>query len=208
MPFITEEIWHRVPKEDSLGQHPIDETKPQSLIVARYPEVTDGRPDSEAEAAMAVLQEFVVSVRTIRSEHGLPRAQEIECHFHADDAKRAFVLEGEKHLIEALTVSTLHHATVEKLDDPHQHFKNAAMFVNPGLRAVVPNVIDPERERERLEREIMKIDKDLLIMEKKLGNAGFVDRAPPAVVEKARADVARFQEEKAQLKSALSSLGA
>lgn len=207
MPFITEEIWHRVPKEDSLGIHPVDETKPQSLIVARYPEVSDGRPDAEAEAAMAVLQEFVVSIRTIRAEHNLSRSRPIDVHFHAEDAKRAFVLEGEKRLIEALTASTLHYVSAETLNDPHGNFKNAAVFVNAGLRAVVPDVIDPARERDRLERELKKLDKDLTLMEKKLGNASFVDRAPPAVVEKARADVARFQEEKAQLQSALEALG-
>ncbi|MEM9865721.1 MAG: valine--tRNA ligase, partial [Myxococcota bacterium] len=117
MPFVTEEIWRQVPRDDALGTHPVDAEKPRSLIVARYPE-QDGRRDEEAEQAMAVLQEFVVSARTIRAEHDLPRARTIEIHFLAEDAKRAFVLEGEKALIESLAGATLVVSDAEKMASP------------------------------------------------------------------------------------------
>ena len=70
------------------------------------------------------------------------------------------------------------------------------------MRAVVPNVIDPAKERERLERELKKLDKELGKLEKKLANPKFVEKAPAEVVEKSRQDATELKEKKAQLEAA------
>jgi valyl-tRNA synthetase len=208
MPFVTEEIWHRVSKSDGLGAHPRDASKPRSLIVARFPTAeVDGRRDEAAERELAILQAFVGSARSIRAEHDLPWARPIAIHYLAETAA-ADVLAREARLIGSLTNASLHVAAASKLDDPHAHFANAAIFANPGVKAVVPDVIDPQKERERLERELKKLGKDLDVLVKKLGNASFVDRAPADVVEKARQDRGDLEAQKAQLEGALARLGA
>ena len=155
---------------------------------------------------MANLQSFVTAARTIRAEHDLPRAQRIEVCFHASDAAKASVLEREKALIESLVGGTLRSVSAAEVEDPHGHFTNAAVFGEAGLRAVVPNVIDPDKERERLQRELKKLDKELTTVSKKLQNPSYVDKAPPEVVEKSRREQAELSEKKTQIEGALARL--
>ena len=119
---------------------------------------------------------------SIRAEHDQPRSKQIEVHYAADEAA-AREIASEKALIETLSGAVLHETDPAKLDDAHAHFANAAVFGVPGVRGVVPDVIDLEKERARLGRELKKVAKELETLEKKLSNASFVDRAPPEVVE-------------------------
>jgi valyl-tRNA synthetase len=70
----------------------------------------------------------------------------------------------------------------------------------------VPGVIDTDKERDRLQRELKKVDKELGVVEKKLGNPSFVERAPEAVVEKTNRDATELREKRERLEAALSSL--
>ena len=76
----------------------------------------------------------------------------------------------------------------------------------PGIRAAVPDVIDTEKERDRLQRDIKKVDKEFGVLDKKLANPSFVERAPAAVVEKARRDASELREKRERLEAALNSL--
>jgi len=73
---------------------------------------------------------------------------------------------------------------------------------------VVPlsGLIDPAKERERLERQLQKLDKDRAAIEKKLGNPGFVERAPADVVQKDRERSAELSRAREQLAAALAKL--
>ena len=82
-----------------------------------------------------------------------------------------------------------------------------AVFVLPGMRGVVPGVIDPVKERERLTRQLGKIEKDLGVLEKKLGNEKFVSGAPPEVVEQTKRDAAELAEKRDQMSAAIQRLG-
>ncbi len=199
MPHITEEIWQRVPKWDGAQA---------SIMISRYPTaLVDARVDREAERDFAGVQAFVGSARTIRAEHDILRSQQVAIHWHtSDDTKRA-VLQHERRTIEALAGCVMYFETdPSKLDDAHAHFDNAAVFVNPGVRAAVPDVIDTEKERERLQRDLKKIDKELGAVEKKLGNPSFVERAPPEVVAKSKRDASELRQKRQQLEVALSRL--
>ena len=195
MPFITEEIWQRVPKTDTR----------KSIMTAPYPRAgVEGRRDTAAEAELEVLKSFVQSLRTIRAEHDLPRSRTVEVHYHATDAAAAMVVASQASLIEVLGGAKLvAEPDALKFEDPGAHFPRSAVFVNPGLKAVVPDVIDAAKERDRLGRELKKVEKDLLVLEKKLGNEGFTERAPVEVVQKAREDLAQLLEQKKQLEQAL-----
>jgi len=200
IPFLTEEIWQRIPKSNA----------PISIMIARYPmSGREGRRDTDAEAQLEIVKAFVSSVRTIRAEHDLNRGQAVEIHYLASDATVARVLEESKPLISALVGGTLvAERDAVRLDDVEANFPRAAMFVNPGLKAAVPNVIDEAKERERLGRELKKVDKELTTLETKLGNGAFVERAPADVVEKAKQDVERLRHAKHELGAALARLGA
>ncbi len=207
MPFITEEIWQKIPKVDALGTHPRDESKPRSLIIARYPKAaTDARVDEAAEKALTLIQAVVGGARQVRSEHGLAWSKPIELVYAAGEDASA-ILEGSRDLVEALIGGTLRRDAAEKLADAASHFENAAVFVAEGVTAAVPNVIDPAKERERLERQLGKLDKELTKLEKKLANDKFVAKAPAEVVSKARSEATSLGAEKKRLETALQRLG-
>jgi valyl-tRNA synthetase len=70
----------------------------------------------------------------------------------------------------------------------------------------VPGVIDTEKERDRLQRDLKKLEKELGVLEKKLRNPSFVERAPEAVVEKSNRDATELREKRQRLEAALNSL--
>jgi valyl-tRNA synthetase len=69
--------------------------------------------------------------------------------------------------------------------------------------AQLKGLVTAAAEKERIERNLKKIEKDLVALEKKLGSPGFVDRAPKEVVEEARQQRASLLEAKARLEMAL-----
>jgi valyl-tRNA synthetase len=199
MPHITEEIWQRVPKWDGAQA---------SIMISRFPfALTDAKLDRDAERDFEVVQAFVGSARTIRAEHDVPNKVTMKIHWHTSDEAKRGVLEAERSTIESLARCEIcFEADAAKLDDPGTHFTNAAVFLNPGVRAAVPDVIDADKERDRLQRDLKKIEKELGAVEKKLGNPSFLERAPDAVVEKSRQDASRLRERRERLEAALSSL--
>ncbi len=199
MPHITEEIWQRVPKWDRA---------PASIMISRFPTaLVDARVDREAERDFETLQAFVGGARTIRAEHDIPRSQQVAIHWHTDDDAKRTVLQQERRTIEALAGCVMYfEPDASMLDDAGKHFGNAAVFVNPGVRAAVPDVIDTEKERERLQRDLKKIDKELGAVEKKLGNPSFVERAPAEVVAKSKQDASDLRQKREQLEVALARL--
>jgi valyl-tRNA synthetase len=128
-------------------------------------------------------------------------------HWHSQDGAKRAVLDSERSTIESLARCKLRfEADGSKLDDAAAHFKNAAVFVNPGIRAAVPDVIDAQRERDRLQRDLKKLDKELGAVEKKLANPSFLERAPSSVVEKSKRDASQLREKRERLEAALRSL--
>ena len=199
MPHITEEIWQRVPKWNDA---------PASIMISRFPTgLVDAKLDRNAERDFAVVQAFVSSARTIRAEHDVPKSQPMPIHWHSDDESKRAVLEAERATVEALARCEMRfEADPAKLDDASAHFENAAVFVIPGVRAAVPGVIDTEKERDRLRRDLKKIEKELVFVEQKLSNPSFVERAPEAVVEKSKRDASQLREKRERLEAALNSL--
>jgi valyl-tRNA synthetase len=131
----------------------------------------------------------------------------MKIHWHTDDEGKRAVLESERSTIETLARCEMcFEADPAKLDDSAAHFDNAAVFVNPGVRAAVPGVIDTDKERDRLQRDLKKVEKELGVVEKKLGNPSFVERAPGAVVEKSKRDASELREKRERLEAALNSL--
>ncbi len=198
MPFITEEIWQRVPKADDAGK---------SIMVAPYPIAeADLKVDEEAERDVAYLQTAIVGVRTIRAEHQVSFSNAIAMHVWAEDAAAREVLSRESKLVARLT-----NAEVTIVDDAAAldavTGPRAAVFYDAGIKVVVPDVIDVEKEKERLGRELKKVDKDLDQSSKKLANDKFVERAPADKVEAERSRHAELTAKKGELEAALSRLG-
>jgi valyl-tRNA synthetase len=197
MPFITEEIWQRVPKHAGVSA---------SIVVAPYPDAErDARRDEAVERDMQVLQAVIVAARAIRSERDIHPRLALPLHLRTDDARVRTLLAREQIAITSLCNAQV---VVEALKGTESS-SSSATGVAEGVTLVVPleGLIDPGKEKERLARQLQKLDKDAAALEKKLGNEGFIARAPADVVQKDRERLSELGKAREQLAAALAKLG-
>ncbi len=193
IPFITEELWQRMPRAEG---HPI------SLAIARFPDATTAARDEDAERDMAALQAVISRARTIRSEHDMKYSVALPVTIRTDDARVANVLRTEMAALRFL-VNTAGEATIEPRGGVRP--RGAVMGVAGSVEVLVAlqGLVDGQKERERVEREIKKVEKDIAALEKKLALPNFADKAPPEVVAESHALLEALRAKKVALQEAL-----
>ena len=154
MPFITEELWCTL-------------TGGESLVVAQWPKADSSYIDKKSEKLISTLQEVVTEVRRFRNDQGLKPSQKVPGRFSGS----ADVLEYTSALRFLL-----------KLED--KDFTPSASLEIGGIKIELDltGSIDIVAERARLEKDLVAAKKDLQTAEVKLGNAGFMAKAPAEVV--------------------------
>jgi len=174
MPFISEEIWQRLPRE----------TEPDPakyIMVAAFPKAGRRGRDAAAEREMAPVIAVVSAIRTVRSESRISPAVEltviVKCP--SDDAAR---LRAAVPLIGALARAsvTVDPGAARPPQSAHAVAGGADVFVH------LQGVVDVGAERARLQKEIDKARKETSFLEGKLGRPDFVERAPADVVARDR----------------------
>ena len=198
MPFVTEELWQRLPRA-SIAKSPV------SIALARYPANDDLNVDTEVDNRMALMIAVVTSIRTIRAEHEIKRAARLALLIHPSSEKTRTLLAEHHDAIallggaESLTITVKDGApraagfSVGVVRD-----ESDVLEVLVGLKGHVTK----DDELKRIERETKGVEKDVALLEKKLANKGFMDRAPKEVVDESRGQLRAFQEAKARLDEA------
>jgi valyl-tRNA synthetase len=189
IPFITEELWQRVPRPAG---------SPVSLALAPYPDAKTAARDADAERDMGVLQAVIGAARSIRSEHELPRSDALPLTLRTADARVRELLQSEAQAVRFL---------INSAGDPLVEARGAArprgavmhMVADVEVLVQLTGLVEGAKEAARVEREIKKVEKDLAALEKKLGLPSFADKAPPEVVAEAHAQVAELQRRRAGL---------
>jgi valyl-tRNA synthetase len=191
-PFVTEELWQKVPRPGG---------RPGSVALAPYPAASDGRADPEAERAMTLVMQVVGAARTIRSEHEVHPGAEVPLWLRASGAAAA-LLQAEQRAITTL-VKTRGDAVIEPPGSarPRGAVSSPAgeVEVLVGLRGLV----EADRERDRVERGLKKVDREIGGLEKRLGNPSFVDKAPSGVVAEVQRQLEALRRQREQLAAAL-----
>ncbi|MGO2398697.1 MAG: valine--tRNA ligase [Halomonas sp.] len=185
MPYITEEIWQRV--SPLAGTFMGEGT---SLMLQAWPEADENKIDEQATRDIEWLKGVIIAVRNIRAEMNISPGKPLDVLLtkgKPEDAKR---LESNRHFLAKL--AKLESATW--LENPNDAPLSATQLVGD-MEVLVPmaDLIDKDTELARLNKEIEKQDKLMVGIEKKLGNPGFMSKAPDAVVEKERGKLAEFQ---------------
>ncbi len=181
MPFITEELWQRLPRPAS---------RKKSIAFGPYPDAAkDGIDDAEAIQQMDLFKAVVSAARTIRSEHEVDPKADVPLSLRSEGDGARALLEGRLGAIATLVRSK--GATVEKLGGPRAAGTTTSIVpsaygpieVHVGLKGLVTK----DKELVRIEREMKRIDKDLGAIEKKMSSKGFLDRAPKEVIDETNA---------------------
>ena len=185
MPFVTEEIWQKLPKPAAT---------PVSIMITLYP-IEDARyVDTDAENEMTLVMDTVTALRNLRAEYNVAPSKTLDVFIAAPETEPRHILEEHLALVERIA-----RVTVTLSAEPAPEQKQAAKAaLSGGIELVMPlvGIIDMAAERTRLEREIGKLEKDVAQLDKKLANASFLERAPAEVVEEQRT---RLQSERSRL---------
>ncbi len=191
MPFLTEELWHALYN---------GATPAKSIALTRYPVAGDFPADAEAEAAMKTLQDLIVTVRALRKELGVPEKEAAPIQVHAKERIRSLLNANQDMLSRLARVQAVAFVTAP-LTGPNT--RSTADF---DVAVVYERQIDVAAERERLAKELAKLEKGLAAAEKQLGNEAFMAKAPAHIVERLRTQSAETRMLHEKAKAALEAL--
>ncbi len=188
MPFISEELWHAIEKRE----------EGESISVADYPQYDETKINEEAEAEIEFLQSIATAIRNIRGELNVPPSKKIDVYLKSENVSQK-ISDYLKSLIKIENI---------KVAPDLQKPKASASAVVKGAEIYVPleGVIDLDAERERIGKELARLENALVGVNKKLSNEKFVNNAPTEVVEKERAKKADWENKIAKLKEFLNEL--
>jgi valyl-tRNA synthetase len=192
MPFITEEIWHAM----------YDQRPPlKSIALARYPQADARQMDEVAETEMAILQDLIVSVRNLRAELKAEARQPVAIQVHAGaDVRR--ILEQNRGAVERLANVN----GIEFVEESLAKAAGARSTARFDVRVVYEKKMDVAAERERLTKELARIEKQMENAERQLGNEQFLAKAPPKVVEGLKKQLEELKILRAKTRSGLDEL--
>ena len=191
IPFITEELWQTVA--------PLAGRKAtESISLARYPQPEPAKIDAEAEREMALLKSLVDAVRNLRGEMGVSPAKRVPLFVAGNAAavgRLAPYLQSLAKVSDFQAVAELPQA-------------DAPVAIVGEFRLMLHIEIDIAAERERIGKEITRIEGEVVKARAKMSNASFVERAPAAVVEQEKARLAGFEATLEKLRPQLDNLAA
>jgi valyl-tRNA synthetase len=204
MPYITEELWQRLPGEHLNSLHQAYSRARPSIMLAAYPESTAALIDERAEWEMQVVIDLISRVRNIRSEMNIKPGERITVLAGSPDEKLRDVLSRSIDQLKRLTRAS-EVRVQEQLRAPRA---SARAVLAGGAEVAVPleGLIDFAQERRRLTREKEKLLAEGAKLEAQLANPQFVDRAPVERVSEVRERIADIAQRTGQLQQTLENL--
>ena len=178
MPFITEELWTTL-------------TGGTSLVIADWPSADASHLDKKSEAVVTTLQEVITEVRRFRNDQGVKPSQKIPGRFVAS----AEITEYSSAMSFVLRLEAGEFTPSASLD-----------IAGVKVELDLTGSIDVVAERARLEKDLVAAQKDLKTAEVKLGNEGFMAKAPADVVVEIKERLAKTSADIERITAALAGL--
>ncbi|OBZ12429.1 valine--tRNA ligase [Bacillus sp. FJAT-26390] len=181
MPYISEEIWQHLPH---VGE---------TITLAEWPVYDTALEAPEAVKEMELLMEMIRAVRNIRAEVNVPMSKKIEMLIKpSGEAEAAILLRNEEFIKRFCGTSMLE--TGLHISAPDKAM--TAILTGAELYLPLAGLIDIAQEIARLEKEHQHLNTEVERVEKKLGNEGFVAKAPAKVIDEERAKMNDYAEKR------------
>lgn len=196
IPFVSEEIWQSMPPSKMWD-------RPESLVIASFPKLKK-IPSFEKEAQdWDWIRSMISGVRSIRTQAGIPPKQKLNVLVKCTKDRVQLVQDSDS------WIRVMTHAESLKVDVDAKAPKQSLTATGKGWTVYVPvgDLLDVSKEKERLQRELSRIQKVIEGLEKKISSPNFVQRAPSDVVEATKAQLQNMQSQKEVLEGNLRSLG-
>jgi len=195
MPFVTEEIWHKLPGTSGSIM--------KTVFPTDTPDARDLTRDAAAEKAMQTVIDVITGVRNIRGEMNVAPSLALKATLRTREAHIREVVEANTDMIMDL-------AKLEALyiEESGEKPKASATAIIDGatIFASLEGIIDTDKESARLQKEIDKLAKELTGVSKKLSNEGFLKKAPGKIVAKVKEKHKQLSQKRAKLKANLSKI--
>jgi valyl-tRNA synthetase len=200
MPFITEEIWQQLPKSSGV---------PQSIMITLYP-VRDVRfHDDASEASMALVQKIIVAVRSIRTERNIPTSARLTALLAVNDDYKKTILDGYKTIIaEQARCSDVRVRRSGASFSGEFVPSRTAMVMAGDVEVLVPleGLVDSKAELDKLQKDRLKLEKDIAYYKRKFADTNYTSRAPLEVLDKDKAKLAEAEAALTKLVTAIDRL--
>jgi valyl-tRNA synthetase len=180
MPFITEEIYQHLPSEL------------ESIMISKWPEYNESDYRPEEEHKMEIVMEAIKGIRNIRAEMNVVPSRKAKVMIVAGNSEvKTAITEGKLYFERLASASE-----VVILDEKKAIPEGAISVLINGAEIYLPleDLVDFEKELERLNKEKDNLEKELQRVGGKLNNQGFVAKAPQNVIEEERAKQKKYQE--------------
>ncbi len=186
MPFVTEHIWQHLPHEG------------ESIMVAPWPSTLSMEGFSSAAAHMNVMMDGIKGIRNMRAEMNVPMGKRSEVILVPATEELKGILETHGDYFH--TLGWAEKVTVLSPDAPKP--ENATVTVVNGLEVylLLKDLIDADKEKERIAKEQATVLKEIARLEGKLNNQGFLAKAPEAVVAKEKEKLEEYKQKQQALK--------
>ena len=185
MPFVTEHIWQHLPHEG------------ESIMVAPWPSTLSMEGFSSAAAHMNVMMDGIKGIRNMRAEMNVPMGKRSEVILVPATEELKGILETHGDYFH--TLGWAEKVTVLSPDAPKP--ENATVTVVNGLEVylLLKDLIDADKEKERIAKEQATVLKEIARLEGKLNNQGFLAKAPEAVVAKEKEKLEEYKQKQQAL---------
>ena len=190
MPFVTEEVWAKTAKRDN------------HLMLDVWPSLSDSLINQAADTEINWLIEAIGEIRSVRSEMNVPAGAQVPLVVVGADAATQKRLSETNAVLKRL-------ARLADISEADAVPEGAVQAVLGEATLALPlaDVIDVDAEKARLTKDIGKVEGEIKKISGKLGNQGFLDKAPEAVIEENKARLAEEEARRDKLQSALARLG-
>ncbi len=182
IPFITEELWQKI--SVLAGTRGFGEQA--SIMIAPYPQASGHNTDSAAQAQLGALQRLIDAARNMRSERGLPPSSRVPMVIAPATGQIAAFAPYLKALARLESVQAVADLAV------HAQAGTAPVAVVDDYRFLLQIAVDVHAERERLAKEMARLQGEIDKAQTRLATESFVARAPAAIVAQERERLAQF----------------
>ncbi|WP_136608886.1 valine--tRNA ligase [Paenibacillus dokdonensis] len=184
MPFISEEIWQHLPHQG------------ESITLAAWPEFDAALENEGAAREMSLLMDIIRAVRNIRAEVNVPMSKKVELMLKAGDDQVLQIVTRNEIYVQRFCNTSSFTASLG-LESPDKAM--TAIVTGAELYLPLAGLIDIDQEIARLEKELQNLNNEVLRVEKKLGNEGFVSKAPAKVIEEEKAKMADYSDKRSKV---------
>jgi len=180
MPFITEEIWGFIPHAED------------ALVTSKWPEADEKCQNPTAERQMNSIMEAIRNLRNVRAEMDVVPSRKAKCMILASDASVGELLINQGEYLMTLASCSEVVLVTNNKEVP----EDAVSAVIQGAELYLPldDLIDFEKEMDRLQKEKAKLEKEVERVVSKLNNQGFVAKAPAHLLDEEREKEAKYRE--------------